>query len=106
MGEAGKLKDGFHEKLRFTLEGKPRPLTGLGHEERVLELAGPAAVARGGRPVVGPVQHLVGAFANHGLDCEGVAHRHDALRVVVAVVQNRRVRVENRPHPVPAKLLM
>lgn len=45
--------------------------------------------------------NLTGSLANHGLDGERVPLLHDAVRLVVLVVQYVGVGVEKRPDTVP-----
>lgn len=45
--------------------------------------------------------HLTGAFANHGLDCEGVSLLHDPVGLVVLVVQDVWLGVKQLADAVP-----
>ena len=58
-----------------------------------------------GLPPPLPHYHLVGAFADHWLNGKCVPHCHDALWLVVAVMQNGGVGVKDGPNAVPAELL-
>ena len=47
---------------------------------------GALAVARGGSPLVVPLDVLVRPFADHGLDRERVPDGHEAVRLAIFVV--------------------
>ncbi|MEY4361526.1 MAG: hypothetical protein RL391_832, partial [Actinomycetota bacterium] len=68
--------------------------TGVGHENRVLELGGSLAVGGDGGPVVVPHLVLPGTKRDHRLDGEDHAGLHDHVVAWVVIVQDLDVGVE------------
>jgi hypothetical protein len=77
----------------------------FGNEKRVLKLRRSLAIARRGRPVIRPGDGPRGtAFTNHGFNGEGMSGRHDAVGLVVGIVQDIGRGVEGRSNAVAAKI--
>lgn len=75
------------------------------YEQRVFELRRPFPIARGRGPIVRPGDGSRGTpFTNHGFNREGMSHSHDAIRLIVGVMQDVRCRVEGRTNAVAAKI--
>ena len=70
----------------------------------MLELCGAAAISGGGSPFVGPKERLIRALADHGLDGEGMARRHDPVGLIIAVVQDVGVCVEDGANSMSTKI--